>query len=126
MSDATPASPDEMTAEAFEARLRARPLEPEWSYEILSPAVPAHSITFSTDGGKVSGKHTTEHVTQDMLDLVVDGLDISFKSYAGSGGDELFLTKLRRFEGGIMLGTAERCDVPGNSPQSPIVCKALG
>lgn len=75
-------------------------------YGHLPPdGAPEHKIRFWHENGVLKGSYITEHKEQEMRELTRSGCDISFKADAGSHGDEVFYTRLRRFQGGIMLGT---------------------
>lgn len=110
-----------MTPEMFENL----PLDAEYELQILAPPdIPAHYIRFDTGGEALTGRHTNEHESQEMVDLARSGDHICWRAKAGSHGDELFQFEMRLFMGGVMVGTARRCDIGGFQPESPVVCRA--
>ena len=105
--------------------LETAPLDPEYVYQILSPVVPEHTLKFWYEDGVLKGEHNTENAPkQEMMELKREGRNISWKSYAGSAGDEVFLSEAVLYPGGIMLGKSTRQDEGGPFPESPFYCKS--
>lgn len=108
---------------AMENALAQMDLDAEYTFQILAPSgIPAHKIRFSYEDGVLKGTYVTEHKEQEMRELTRSGCDISFKADAGSHGDEVFYTRLRLYQGGIMLGTTLQLRTDDVCAPSPVLC----
>ena len=105
------------------AALACMDMDSEYRCQILAPnGIPEHKLRFRYEGDVLKGEYITEHGSQPMRELTKNGTEITFKAMAGSHGDELFYTKLERYQGGIMLGTTMQLRTDDVNAPSPVVC----